>query len=180
MSGLDRALWRAVAVFRVLSLGYAGGVIAHNHNAYDRPIVAWSVFGGMVVWTALATQLYAVRAPRPGSLLLSVDLALAGGAVLATRAALSAERIANGDPTLPVSWAAAPVLAWAVAAGPLGGGLAGLAIAAADLVERWSAPSETTINGVVLLLLGGLVVGYVVQLARSAQAQLARAVEVEA
>jgi signal transduction histidine kinase len=72
------------------------------------------------------------------------------------------------------------VLAWAVAAGPLGGGIAGLSVAAADLIERWSAPSEATVNGVVLLLLGGLVVGYVVQLARQAQAQLTAAVEIEA
>jgi DNA-binding CsgD family transcriptional regulator len=98
----------------------------------------------MVAWTVLATRLYVVRAPHPGPFLLLVDLALAVGAVLGTRAALSSEHIAAGDPTLPVSWAAAPVLAWAVAAGPLGGALAGLGVAAADLVERWSAPSEVS------------------------------------
>jgi signal transduction histidine kinase len=53
-------------------------------------------------------------------------------------------------------------------------------LGAADIAERGSAPSQATVNAIVLLFLGGAVVGYVVRLARDAQARLARSVEIEA
>ena len=55
---LDRALWRAIAVFRVPSLGYAVGLVAHNHGFYDRPIAAWAVLVAMAVWTVATTIWY--------------------------------------------------------------------------------------------------------------------------
>jgi signal transduction histidine kinase len=102
-------------------------------------------------------------------------VAIAVGLVLATRAVESPERITAGAPTLPAAWAAAPVLACALWGGPWLGGLAGLAIGAADIVERGGL-SEHTFNGVVLLVVAGAVGGYVVRLVdRSEQAVAAAA-----
>ncbi|MDQ1700864.1 MAG: hypothetical protein QOF57_116 [Frankiaceae bacterium] len=178
--GLDRALWRAVAAYRLLSLGYAAVLLVHNRGTYHHPVVAWAVLAGMVGWTAAAIALYPRDARRPPAWLLGLDLAMAVAGILLTRVAVPDVRITAGGPTLPVSWAASPVLAWAVARGPVLGAGAGLAVGAADVIERGSAPSQATVNAIVLLFLVGAVVGYVVQLARDAQARLARAVELEA
>ena len=71
--------------------------------------------------------------------------------------------------------AAAPVLACALWGGPWLGGLAGLAVGAADIVERGGL-SEHTFNGMVLLVVAGAVGGYVVRLVdRSEQAAAAAA-----
>lgn len=76
------------------------------------------------------------------------------------------------------------MVAWSCAVtwlyGGAGGGLvAAVLVGAADVVER-GALTQTTANGIVLLLLGGGVVGYVVQLARRAEHALADAVQREA
>ncbi|TDC73297.1 DUF5931 domain-containing protein, partial [Actinomadura sp. 7K507] len=110
--GLEAALWRAVAVYRVLALAYAAIVMAMNSGGYARPAAGWAVLAVMAVWTA-----YAVRAfgdpRRRGRPLLAADLAVAAGCVLATAWVETAENIAAGRPTLPVSWVAAAVLSWA-------------------------------------------------------------------
>ncbi|TMR22657.1 MacS family sensor histidine kinase, partial [Actinomadura geliboluensis] len=76
------------------------------------------------------------------------------------------------------------VLAWAVAGGRRLGLTAALVLAAANLLVHAIAGTSggigsTTFNGIVLLVLAGLVVGHVVRLAREAEARLARAVELE-
>ncbi|MCU1589204.1 MAG: sensor histidine kinase [Frankiales bacterium] len=132
----------------------------------------------MVAWTFLATWLYA-ESRRRSWLLLLADLALTLAALVSSLAVLATASIDAGDPTLTVSWAATPVLAWAVWRGPLAGLVAAVVIGIGDVVERQSLTQATT-NGVVLLLLGGGVVGYVVQLARRAEGSLAQAVQREA
>ena len=73
----------------------------------------------------------------------------------------------------------APVLAWAVWSGWVGGLGAGAAVGAAAVVEKGT-PSQATVNSLVLLLLVGAVVGYVVQLARRAETAYAEAVALQA
>ncbi|MFG2086258.1 MULTISPECIES: MacS family sensor histidine kinase [unclassified Spirillospora] len=181
--GLEAALWRAVAVYRGLALVYAGLVIAMNSGGYAHTAAGWAVLGVMAAWTA-----YAVRAfgdpRRRGRALLGADLAVAAGCVLATAWVETAENIAAGRPTLPVSWVAAAVLSWAVAGGRRLGVTAALVLAAANLTVHAIAGTaggmgSTTFNGIVLLFLAGLVVGHVVRLALEAEARLARAVELE-
>jgi signal transduction histidine kinase len=133
---------------------------------------------GMVLWSALATFLYADARRRRWPLLVA-DLALTLAALLSSIWVLSRASIDAGDPTVTVSWAAAPVLAWAIWGGPAGGLLAAVAVAAADVVERGTITQATT-DGIVLLLLGGGVVGYVVQLARRAERAVAEAAHREA
>ncbi|MER7543870.1 DUF5931 domain-containing protein [Spirillospora sp. NPDC127506] len=183
MMGLEAALWRAVAVYRGLALVYAAVVIAMNSDGYAHPAAGWAVLAAMAAWTG-----YAVRAfgdpRRRGRPLLAADLAVAAGCVLATAWVETPANIAAGRPTLPVSWVAAAVLSWAVVGGRRLGLAAAVVLAAANLLVHVIAGTSggvggTTFNGIVLLLLAGLVVGHVVRLAREAEARLARAVELE-
>lgn len=181
--GLEAALWRAVAVYRVLALGYAAAVIAMNSGGYARPAAGWAVLAVMAAWTAYAVRAFADPARR-GRPLLAADLAIAAGSLLATAWVETVPNLQAGRPTLPVSWVAAAVLTWAVAGGRRAGLLAALVLAAANLLVHAIAGTtggmgSRTLNGIVLLAFAGLVVGHVVRLALDAEARLARAVELE-
>ena len=174
---LDTALWRAIAVYRLAALLYAGGSMVAYTDTYRRPALGWAVLGAMAVWTAATALLYS----RPGLRrwpLLVLDLGLTVSALLASVLVMTAERIQAGDPTITLNWAAAPVLAWAVWSGWAGGLVAAAVVGAAAVLERGGA-SQATVNSIVLLLLLGAVVGYVVQLARRAQAAYAEAVALQ-
>ncbi|GAA4093957.1 MacS family sensor histidine kinase [Actinomadura miaoliensis] len=181
---LEVALWRAVAVYRALALAYAATLIAMNSGGYARPLGGWAVLAVMAAWTAWATFAFA-DPRRRGWPLLAADLAVAMGCLLATVWVESPEGIAAGRPTLPVSWVAAAVLSWAVRGGKRLGLTAAVALGVGDLLIHVLAGTagglgDRTFNGIVLLLMAGLVVGHVVKLARDAEARLARAVEMEA
>ena len=175
---LESALWRALAVFRTASLGYAVVSFGAHRQAYARPGLAVAVLVAMAAWTGLVSWRYG-RPGRSGRVLLAADLALTVGALLTSLVVLRRADIVAGDPTLTVSWAAAPVLAWALRGGPLPGVLAAVVVGTADVVERRDL-TQATANGIVLLLLAGSVIGYVVQLARRAELALAAAVELRA
>jgi signal transduction histidine kinase len=157
---------------------YAAVSVAAHHSSYARPSLGYAVLGGMVLWSGLATFLYAEPRRRRWPLL-AADLVLTLVALLSSMAVLSERSIVAGDPTVTVSWAATPVLAWAIWAGPIGGLLAAAAVSVGDVVERGTV-TQATADGIVLLLLGGGVVGYVVQLARRAERAVADAVHREA
>ncbi|GLW63038.1 histidine kinase [Actinomadura rubrobrunea] len=182
--GLDVALWRAVAVYRALALVYAATLITMNSGGYARPLGGWAVLAVMTAWTAWAT--YAFASPRRrGRPLLAADLAVASGCLLATVCVESTEGIAAGRPTLPGAWVAAAVLSWAVTGGTRLGLTAAAVLGAGDVLIHVLAGTvdglgNRTFNGIVLLLMAGLVVGHVVKLAREAEERLARAVEMEA
>ena len=171
---IDTALWRAIAVYRLAALLYAAGSMLAFTDTYARPLLGWAVLAGMAVWTVLAAVLYSRASLRRWPLLV-LDLVLTCSATLSSLLVIPAERIEAGDPTLPVSWAAAPVVAWAVWAGWVGGASAAVVVGAAAVVVRGGL-SQATVNSLVLLLLLGAVVGYVVQLARRAEATYAEAV----
>lgn len=171
-------LWRAVAVYRLATLGYAAVLVATNHTHYARPWLGWVLLGVMAAWTAVTVVAYAVPAGRRPALLVT-DVAVAAGLVLATLAVETAHRIDTGAPTLPAVWTAAAVLACAVAGGPLWGGAAALVVSAADVIERGTM-TEHTFNGIVLLVIAGAVGGYVVRLGVRAETAIASAARREA
>jgi signal transduction histidine kinase len=175
---LDTALWRAIAVYRLAALLYATGSMVVYTDTYARPRLGWAVLVAMAVWTAVAAYLYA-DPRRRGWPLLVVDLALVMSAVLSSVLVQTPERIALGDPTVPVSGAAAPAVAWGVHWGWRGGATAAAGVSTAAVIARGD-PSQATVNSVVLLLLLGTVVGYVVSLARRAERAYAQAVQLQA
>ncbi len=175
---LDTALWRALAVYRLATLLYAAGSMAVYTDRYARPALGWAVLAGMAVWTAAAAYLYSDRRRRRWPLLV-LDLALTVAALLSSVAVMTSARIEAGDPTLTVSWAAAPVVAWAIWSGWVGGAVAAAVVGTGAILERGGA-SQATVNSLVLLMLVGTVVGYVVQLARRAERAYSEAVALQA
>lgn len=170
---LDQALWRAVAAFRVASLVYALASVAAHLGGYDDPAAALVVAAVMVGWTGVM-----LVAPHTRGWL-TLDVLVALGCQQATLLALSDAQVDQGDPTLPVTWVAGPVLAWAVYREWRGGLAASAVLAAGAVVERGGL-SQATVNSVVLLVLGGTVVGYLVSLGRRAERAYAEAVRVAA
>ena len=176
--GLDTALWRAVAVFRSASWLYALGSALAHRDELARPALAAAVLAAMAAWTAVTAWAYG----RPGWRrwpLLTADLALTVAAQLSSVLVLQRAAIEAGAPTITVSWAAAPVVAFAVWRGAAGGALAAAVVSLGALVERGAAP-QPTVNSVVLLFLLGLVVGHVTALARRADEDRAVAVAARA
>lgn len=171
-------MWRAIAAFRVVTLVYAAVLILRDRHGYAHPAAGLVALAVMAGWTAFATAAYARPALRRRGLV-AADVLVAVALILGTRLVDTGPHIAHGAATLPVSWAAAPVLACAVAGGPWAGLAGSAAVSAADLVERM-APARNTFNGVVLLLITGVVGGYVVRLGVRAEAAVDRAARLEA
>ncbi|MGH3387988.1 MAG: MacS family sensor histidine kinase [Actinomadura sp.] len=182
--GFDVPLWRAVAVYRVAALGYAAVLIARNFTDYRHPAGGWVVLAVMAGWTGFAGYAFTDQARR-SRWLLAADLLVAAATLLATVWIERPERIWAGAPTLPTAWVAGAVLSWAMSGGMRHGAVAAAVISAASLGVRGLSGgdfqlTQATVNGVVLLLLAGVVVGYGAELAREAEARLARAVELAA
>jgi len=193
---VETALWRALAVFRVVVLGFAVAVAFASWDELRRPAVAAAVLAVMTVWTVVQPLLVA-RArttsrtgggstpsrtegvPRPLTAVLVADLALAVGMILVTPLAQSPEQLARHTFTLPSYWVSAAVLGWAVAYGWRGGLAAGAVVAVTDLAIRDTYTGSTVSNVFLLLAAGGLI-GYVVQLVREAAGAWAQAVEMAA
>jgi signal transduction histidine kinase len=167
-------LWRVVAVYRVITLGYAAVLILRYGRLYAHPGAGLAALTVMTVWTAITVVAY--RRPggrRPG--LITVDLGVAIALVLSSRWIDTPARILGGAPTLPSLWAAAPVLACAVAGGRRWGLAGAVALCAADLAEHPGVPSSSTVYGVVLVLIAGGVGGYIVRLVLDAERIVASA-----
>ncbi|HET6211857.1 MAG TPA: DUF5931 domain-containing protein, partial [Micromonosporaceae bacterium] len=175
---LDAPLWRAVAVFRVGALVYAGGLVANNFQQYAHPVAGWLVLAAMVGWTVTSIYGYAA-ARRPGWPLLLADLAVTAGCLLSSQWVIGHAGLNRGIATEPVVWIAGPVLAWAVSGGRRRGVVAALVIGAADLVVR-AQYNQSAFTGMVLMLLAGLAVGHVARLSVEAQRRLREAVRLEA
>jgi signal transduction histidine kinase len=171
-------MWRVVAVYRVITLAYAIVLIVRDHGSYAHPLGGWLALGFMAAWTVAMVICYSREEWRL-PWVIATDVAVAAALVLSTRLVDTAARISAGAPTLPTFWAAAPVLACAVAGGPVAG-LAGAAvICAADFAERQALP-QGTFGYTVLVFIAGGVGGYVVQLGLRAEAAVASASRHEA
>jgi signal transduction histidine kinase len=175
---LQAPLWRAIAAFRVASLGYAATLVATSVGHYRHPAGGWVVLAVMAAWTAVMVAAYASAARRRTPVCVA-DVLVGAGCLLATGLVETPQRIAGGAPNLTVSLVAAPVMACGVAGGRRRGVLAGAAIGGCD-VGLHHRLGQYTLNGVILLLVTGFVAGYVGRLTRDAEVRLARAVELEA
>jgi signal transduction histidine kinase len=178
VTSLEAPLWRAITVFRVASLAYVGALVARNFTAYAHSWAVAGIFAAMVAWTAAAGYAYARPAWRRWPLLLA-DLGVTMAILVVTPWAMGRGNLAAGIPTISVAWLAGPVLAWAVSGGRRRGAIAAVALGAVDLAARGQV-KQSTVTGIVLMLLAGVAVGHVARLAVDAEARLQRAVELEA
>jgi signal transduction histidine kinase len=173
-------LWRALAVFRFASVGYAILRLAVIDRAdYSRPDWAWAVIGVMTVWTIVTTIAYAQPVYRT-QWLLSADLLVTAGLLLSTAALQYPQAMQHGVTPVTATWLAGPVLAWAVRYGRRAGTIAALIMSCCDLALLRGASVSVVLNGVVLLLLAGVIVGHLSRLAAEVEAERKRAIQVEA
>jgi signal transduction histidine kinase len=172
-------LWRAVAVYRVVTLIFAAALVISNDGHYARPPAGYAALAVMVAWTAFTIAAYSRPAGR-NPWLVSADVLVACGLIYSTRLIATAHQIHSGTATIPTYWAASAILAAAVYAGPWAGMAAALPVWAADLLEEWKLPGKTTLEGLVLLLIAGGVGGFVVRLSLRAEAAIDSAARREA
>jgi signal transduction histidine kinase len=172
-------LWRALAVFRFVSVGYAALRLAFiDRSEYSQLAWAWVVIAVMAAWTVVTTVAYA-RPARRAPLLLSADLAFTVAIMLSTILLRDPATGANGA-VVTATWMAGPVLAWAIRYGRRAGTIAGLIVAGADFALLRHAEFSTALNGAVLLVLSGWSVGHLARLSADLAAERQRATEVEA
>jgi signal transduction histidine kinase len=178
--GSSEPLWRAIAVFRFASLGYAALRLAVIDRAqYSRPDWAWAVIAVMTAWTIFTTIAYA-RPERRTRVLLSLDLAVTAGLLLSTAVLQYPPAPRHGVAPVTATWLAGPVLAWAVRYGRRAGTIAALIMCGCDLVLVRGAAFSVVLNGLVLLLLAGVIVGHLARLAAEVEAERQHVIEVEA
>jgi signal transduction histidine kinase len=171
-------LWRALAVFRLATLGYTTVLVARNFTNFVHPYAAWVVVAIMGGWSVLTISGYATPRGRHWPLL-TADFVVTAGCLLSSRWIEGPQVLSEGMPTLPVTWMACPVLAVAVARGRAWGALAAVAMGACDLVAR-GVFNQATFTGTAIMVMAALAVGHVAGLAAQTQEQLRLAAEREA
>ena len=180
--GIDGSFWRAIAVYRIASLVYAAVLLVAAPAATSAPMLGWLVLGVMALWTVATTFAYSDRGVR--------RLAAARRRPARHRAACSPPRVVAGRAAVRQDGRAGHRdLASGRRCSPgrcTAGGGAGVAAARSWLRDRPVAARPRgfepgrPLNGTVLLLLAGVVVGHVARLAKKAEERLQRAVELEA
>ena len=178
---VDTAMWRALGVFRALTLAYAVARFAASYGRYAHIGAAVAVLVSMGAWTAWTVIVYhRTTTSRPAFLaFIATDLAVGAASVLSTLLVDTPERVHRGEMTLPTVWSAAPVIAAAIALG-WRAGLGGAAfVGAADLLERGQL-TQDAFHNIVLMALLGTAIGYVTELGRNAELTLVRAQRLEA
>ena len=182
--GLQAPLWRSIAAFRFASLVYAGVLLAIGHFYYAHWAWAWVVLGAMIVWTAVSTLAYSVPARRTWSLLVT-DLVVTVLALLSTTLLQYPHAMRIGVMPVTATWLAGPALAWAVVDGARAGAIAAVIVGGCDVAVRLKYPPtgahrSTVLDGPIILLMAGMLVGYVSTLMTRAERALQRATEIEA
>ena len=176
--GSAEPLWRAIAVYRFASLGYAALLTILNRADYSRLDWAWVVIAVMTAWTAATTVAYA-HPERRTPVLLGADLVVTAGLLLSTFALQYPQAIRHGVMPVTGIWVAGPVLAWAVRYGRRAGTVTALIMSGCDFALRHE-DITVVLNGVVLLLLAGVIVGHLARLAAEVEAERQHAASVEA
>jgi signal transduction histidine kinase len=169
VTAMSSQLWRAVAVYRIVTLIYAAVLIAADDRHFAHPVGGYLALAAMALWTAVTVTAYS-RPEGRNKYLISADVLVAAGLILSTRWIDTLARIKAGAPTIPVIWAASAILACAVYAGPWAGMAGALPIWICDLIEKRTLFTESTLDGLVLLLVVGGVGGYVVRVSLRAEA----------
>jgi signal transduction histidine kinase len=132
----------------------AVGLNLYRADNFGHPRAGAVVVAVMVVWTAFATWAYSDHRRRVPALLLA-DLAVALATILSSPLVKGEEFRA----TVPGFWVMAALLAWAIHWRWLGGLVAGVLLAVADLGVREEV-TQGNYGNVFLLVIGGPIVGF--------------------
>ena len=147
-------LFRALAVLRVIVVLHTIVLTAYRIDNFTSPAAAAGCVLAMVAWTAFALWAYAAPSRR-GPVLLVADLVV-GVAMLAVTPLVKG---AEFNASVPGYWTMGVLFAWAIHYRSAGGLAAGVLLTAVDLVVRPEL-TQTNYGNAFLLVVGGLVVGY--------------------
>lgn len=146
-------MFRALAALRIVVLVNAVALNIYRADEFTRPRTAAALVVLMIAWTAFATWAYADQRRRTPPLLVA-DLAVAMGLILVTPWVKGAEFSSS----LPGFWVMGALFAWAIHYRMVGGFLAGVLLAAADLLRQEIDASDY--GNIFLLIIGGTIVGF--------------------
>ena len=152
-TAVEDGLFRAAAVLRVVVLLNTIGMSLFRADSFERPVAGAVCIGVMALWTAFATWAYAAPRRRVTALL-AADLGLALALILATP-------WVKGDDvstSLPGFWVIGALVAWAIHYRTVGGLVAGVLLASADLLRQDIDSSDY--GNAFLLVMGGAMVGF--------------------
>ena len=175
---VEQPLWRAVSAFRLLTLVYAVGTFPRAAGHYHDRAGAWTYLAALAVWTVATVRPFSSR-QRCSQAWLYADLAVVVAGILLTRTFDSHGGVLQGDPTLPTIRAAGAVLGFAVMGGWRPAAVSGLVVGLADIVEAGGV-TASDLHNIVILMLAGVAIGYVIEVARASERTLARALEIQA
>jgi len=175
---MDAQLWRGLSLLRSLALAWSGALAVWIHVAgdYAHPERTWIVIAAMAGWTVVITRAQRTPAGRTWPWL-GADLVVAVAVLVATTTADTPMLVA--ERSLPVLWAAVPALAAALAHGLTAGLASATIIVATTALVRGAVTGTVVANGV-LLVFSVVVLGWVADLARSAERERILAEEVRA
>ena len=150
-------MFRWLAVLRVIVLVNAVVLVVYRFDNVQRPVAAVLCAVVMVAWTVFTVWAYLEPARRRPPLLLA-DLAVA----VALIALSPVVKGAGFSATIPGFWVMGPLLAWAVHWRWVGGLVAGVVLSVVDLSVRQDVAQANYANAF-LLVLGGTIVGFLVE-----------------
>lgn len=146
-------MYRALAVLRIVVLVNAVALNIYRADEFTRPTAATACVAVMVAWTAFATWAYADQRRRTFPLLVA-DLAVAVALIVVTPWVKGPDFSSS----LPGFWVMSALFAWAIQYRLLGGLVAGVLLAAADLQRQEIDASDY--GNTFLLVIGGTIVGF--------------------
>jgi signal transduction histidine kinase len=175
---VEAPLWKAVSAFRTLTTLYAVSRYLGDDEHYAHPGLAWIYMVLLTAWTLGTMRIFASKR-RCTSAWLQADLVVVILGIVLTRLLDHSVYVDAGEVTLPTIRAAATVLGWSVKSGWRQAAASAFVIGLANIYER-GAVSGGNIHSIVLLMLSGVAIGYVIEIARASEATLARALEIQA
>jgi signal transduction histidine kinase len=173
-------LWRAAQGFRLLSCIYALGFQIAINDDLVRPMLAWLLFAGLMLWSVACAVAYLKGfGRRPAWVITEIVIVLA--LMLTTEFVASDHWVADNQSWPTTLWATNATISAALQFGPVGGMTAGLAVmAAAAALKGYVSPNLGRNATIVIEVAVGLAVGMAAQTARRAHAELERAVRLAA
>lgn len=170
-------LWRGATVFRILTYVFAVGVQITFAPQYANRSLSWVVIIAMGVWTVVS-GLGHTRGWGRNRTMIIADVLVVAALMAASRLVLTSGQLASPEPLVTTIWAANPVVAAAVLAGPALGFGVGLVVAVVTALVNGYVDTDISRDGV-LLICAGLVLGVSARTARRSHAELERALRVQ-
>ncbi len=154
---VEDRLFSWLAVLRLVLLVHAVALNVYRRDNFVHPVGGAVCLAVMAVWTGVAIWAYDDRRRRV-PMVLAVDLAVTLGAVLVSPVLKGG----GFSATLPAYWVMGALLAWAIHWRWVGGLVAGVAITVSDLSIREHV-TQANYGNAFLLLIGGPIVGFMVE-----------------